>query len=62
MHNYNYVCTLKHKRDCTPNIDLVHKIDLLKGVSALKKPVTCRPVLNLGRGKSYVLKKVVDFL
>ena len=46
MHNYNYVCILKHKKDCRSNMDLVHKINLLKGVSALKKPVTSRTVLN----------------
>lgn len=30
----------------------MHKVDFLKGVTALKKSVTCETVLNLGGGRS----------
>lgn len=32
-------------------MDFVHKTDLLRGVTDLKKPVTCETVLNLQRGE-----------
>lgn len=56
------MCALKHKEDYRSNVDFVHKIDLLRGVTALKKAITCEIVLNLWREKPKILEKAVDGL
>lgn len=60
--NYNYACTLKHRKDCRPNMDLVHKMDLLEGVPALKKSVISKTVLNFHRGKKIYIDRSCGLL
>lgn len=62
MGRHTHMCALKHKEHYRSNVHFVHKIDLLRGVTDLKKPVTCETVLNLQREKKEVLEKVVDGL
>lgn len=57
-----HTCALKHEEDYRSNVDFVHKIDLFRGVTALKKAVTCETVLNLQREKNEILEKAVDGL
>lgn len=51
MSRHAHVCALKHKEHYRSNVDFVHKTDILRGVTDLKKPVTRETVLNLQREK-----------
>lgn len=59
MSRHAHTCALKHEEDYRSNVDFVHKIDLFRGVTALKKAVTCETVLNLQREKNEILEKAV---
>lgn len=43
-------------------MDFMPEVDFLKGVTALKKPVTCQTVLNLQRRKKSSIEKGCGWL
>lgn len=51
MGRHTHTCALKHKEHYRSNMHFVHKTDILRAVTDLKKPVTCETVLNLQREK-----------